>query len=280
MIQRVQGTDRRYLGVKKTASVFTGLLLFIPSFEAYPCTLFGAIGNPVQGGGALIAKTRDLPKDLKQVWVEIFPERGYRYRGITSKGTKRITSGINEKGLVVVSAAAPSNVERRGKITAVGEILSKASSVDEVLALVQGGEIQGPVYYLIGDSHKLALLEVIDGYRFGYLIQENGVLSHTNHFILKEMKTMNRKVGTSSRTRLDRIEKLLSEGFLTKDRFVAFVRDHLNGPGNNSICRHFEAGVRGSERTVSAAIYYLPKEAVPEIWVGLGPPCQVVFERK
>jgi isopenicillin-N N-acyltransferase-like protein len=270
---------KRYRGVNKVTFIFVGLLLFIPSFEVSPCTLFGAIGDRVEGGGTLIAKARDLARDLEQAWIQMVPQEGYRYQGIASKGTKHVTSGINEKGLVVVSAAAPGPKKGR-KVTPVGKILSNASSVDEVIALVQEGQIQGPIYYLVGDIHKIALLEVIDGYQFGFLIQENGVLSHTNHFILKDMEKMNRKIGRSSQARLSRIENLLNKGLLTKDRFIAFAQDHFNGPGDNSICRHFEAGIPSSEETVSATVYHLSKKGPPEIWVNLKKPCQSVFERK
>jgi hypothetical protein len=190
-----------------------------------------------------------------------------------------VTSGINEKGLVVVSAAA-SNVEKEDKVTTVGKILSRASSVDEVIALLKKGEIRGPIHYLLGDIHKIALLEAIDGDRYAFLVKENGVLYHTNHFTLNDMKKFNGKIGVSSQVRLNRIESLLKESPFTKEKFIIFAQDHFNGPGNNSICRHFESGVRGSEQTVSAAVYYLPKEGVPEVWVSLGQPCQAVFKRQ
>ena len=249
--------------------------LWLPS-KGISCTLFGAIGNSVEGGGALIGKTRDRPQGLGQVFIEVLPKSGYRYRGISLKGVRNVTSGMNERGLVIVSAAA-SNVEKEDRITTVGRILSKASSVDEVIAFVQKGEIKGPIHYLVGDIHKIALLEVVDNNRYEFLVKETGVLCHTNHFILKDMKEFNRKIGVSSQARLNRVEKLISDGPFTKDKFIAFTQDHLNGPGNNSICRHFQAGVRPSEQTVSAAVYYLPKEDAPEIWVSLGQPCQSIF---
>jgi hypothetical protein len=125
--------------------IFMGLFLFIPSYMAFPCTLFGAIGDSVQGGGVLIGKTRDRAENSEQAFVEVVPKGGYRYRGISMRGVKRVTSGINEKGLVVVSATA-SSVEKGEEVTTVGKILSKASSLDEVTAMVQKGEIQGPIY--------------------------------------------------------------------------------------------------------------------------------------
>ncbi len=254
------------------------LSLFWPSSKGHPCTLFGAIGNSVEGGGVLIGKTRDRLESLEQVFIEVSPKGGYRYQGISTKGKTIVTSGINEKGLVVVSASA-SNFEKEEKITTVGKILSKASSVDGVIEIVKRGEVQGPIHYLVGDVHKIALFEVIDRKRNGILVKEDGILYHTNHFILKEMKDLNPKIGTSSMTRFNRIEFLLGNDPFTKDRFIGFTKDHFKKAGSNSICRHFEAGVRSSERTVSAAVFYLPQNGSPEVWVALGQPCQSIFER-
>jgi len=84
--------------------------LWLPS-KGISCTLFGAIGDGVEGGGVLIGKTRDRPRSLEQAFTEVLPKSGYGYRGISLKGLRNVTSGMNEKRLVVVSAAA-SNVER------------------------------------------------------------------------------------------------------------------------------------------------------------------------
>ena len=267
----------RSLRIINIIFIFIGFSLYIPPHEALPCTLFGAVGNSVEGGGVLIGKTRDRQENSEQTFIEVVPKGGYRYRGISVKSVKRVTSGINEKGLVVVSAAA-SNVEKEDKVTTVGKILSRASSVDEAIALLKKGEIRGPIHYLLGDIHKIALLEVIDGDRYAFLVKENGVLYHTNHFTFNDMKKFNGKIGVSSQARLNRIESLLKESPFTKEKFIVFAQDHFNGPGNNSICRHFESGVQGSEQTVSAAVFFLPKEGVPEIWVSLGQPCQSVFK--
>jgi hypothetical protein len=41
--------------------IFMGLSLIIPSYAAFPCTLFGAIGDSVQGGGVLIGTFSSQP---------------------------------------------------------------------------------------------------------------------------------------------------------------------------------------------------------------------------
>jgi isopenicillin-N N-acyltransferase like protein len=243
------------------------------------CTLFGAIGSSLDGAGVLIGKTRDRTESLEQVFIEVTPKGGYPYRGISTKGKNVVTSGINEKGLVVVSAAA-SNFKKEGSVTTVGKILSGAASVDGVIEMIKKGQIRGPINYLVGDRKRIALVEVIDGRRNAFLSRDDGTLCHTNHFILNGMKALNPKIGVSSRTRLNRIEELLSDRPLTKEKFIAFTKDHVNGPGGRSICRHVEAGSRSSERTLSTAVFYLPGDGPPELWVALDQPCRSTFERR
>jgi isopenicillin-N N-acyltransferase-like protein len=249
------------------------------SADASACTLFGAIGSCVEGVGVLIGKTRDRPENMEQEFIEVSPKVGYRYRGISTKGKPVVTSGINEKGLIVVSAAA-SNFKKEAPITTVAKILSKVSSVDGVIAMCRKGEIQGPISYLVGDRNMIAIIEVIDGKQNAFLARQEGVLSHTNHFVLKEMKAYNPKLGASSQARLTRIETLLEKGPFTRGTFIAFTKDHENGPGNNSICRHDKVGTQSGERTVSAAVFCLPRQGAPEMWVALGQPCQSTFEKR
>lgn len=271
---------RRFMNkVVRISILWVGFLSLWLIPEGISCTLFGAIGKSVEGGGVLIGRTRDRPENLEQVFIEVIPPKGYRYQGISTKGKSIVTSGINERGLVVVSAAASSVERREKKATPVGKILSEASSVDEVIRLVQKDEIIGPIYFLIADIQQIALFELFEGGRNEFVVKREGILHHTNHFILERMERYNSKTGRSSSVRLNRIEQLLTGGPFRKDDFISFARDHEHGPGNHSICRHFEAGSRSSEKTISAAVYYLPPGLPPEVWVVLGQPCESQFEK-
>jgi len=260
-----------------TVIFWVGLILTL-STPGETCTLFGAIGNAVEGGGVLIGKTRDRSEPFEQVFIEIQPKEGFRYRGIATQG-RSVSSGINEKGLVVVSGAA-SNVERKGeKVTPPGKILSRASCVEDVLQMLPKGEIKGPVHFLVADRHKIVLIEAAGKGHYGTEIKESGVLYHTNHFVLESMKKWNPKVGSSSKARYDRIEALMTHGPYTKEAFIAMTRDHEHGPGDLSICRHREEKSRKLDRTISAAVYSLSKGGTPEVWFTLGQPCQSNFEK-
>jgi hypothetical protein len=186
---------------------------------------------------------------------------------------------MNEKGLVVVSAAA-SNMERDGHATAVGRMLTRASSVREAIEMVRRGRVHGPIHYIVGDRSEIALIEVINGNRYEVLIKKDGTVFHTNHFILNEMTNLNPRVKPSSLARMERIDALLSEGPFDTEAFIAFTRDHANGPGDHSICRHSKERGRSSERTLSAIVFFLPGEGSPKVWTSLDQPCQSTFTKQ
>jgi isopenicillin-N N-acyltransferase-like protein len=259
-------------------SFFIGLFLLRPGTALSGCTLFSAVGSGVEEGGALIGKTRDQPEPSEQAFVTVRGKGRFQYCGICTKG-KSVTSGINEKGLIVVNAAGSHIEGREKKATSPGKILSRASSVEEVIEMLRRGKILGPIFCLVGDRQQIALIEVAEKGRYAVEVKKNGILFHTNHFIFKELTRYNPKIGKSSSARLQRIEQLLSKGPFTREAFIAFTKDHENGPGDHSICHHFEKDVHSSERTISAAVYYLPRGGPPEVWVSLGQPCQSIFEK-
>ena len=90
---------------KKTILAFAALLVIsVPS--AFACTLWGANGSEVEGGGTILVKNRD--------WVPQYQEmkygkgEKYRYYGLYGGDEKKmfLRGGVNEKGLAVFSAAA------------------------------------------------------------------------------------------------------------------------------------------------------------------------------
>ena len=100
-IHNVSKKIRSFLRLKTIIIFLIDISFLWSPTKGIPCTLFGGIENSVEGGGVLIGKTRDRPKTLEQIFIEVTTKGGYRYRGISTKGKTIVTSGINEKGLVV-----------------------------------------------------------------------------------------------------------------------------------------------------------------------------------
>ncbi len=244
--------------------------------EASACTLWGAAGEKVEGGGTLIAKNRDWTPTQYQDIRRVVPREGFRYLGlfaIDEEGTG-LKAGINEKGLVVVTATASvipgetrRNIPQNGISTA--EILKTCSTVDEVTS--QLDRFTHIAYYLVADKSKVAIIEVAPGGKVSIQVTENGTLAHTNHYIDEQLRILNKKVSKSSRERYQRIRELLSgdpDGY-SLDDFVAFSEDRHAGP-DDSICR--TGGSPTRSRTLATWIVENPANGAPVLYLKVASP--------
>ena len=89
-------------------AVWGALVCFPISQSSEACTLWGATGRAVEGGGTLIAKNRDWTPDHRQE-LTVMQEAGkYGFLALKAVGGAEpgIKAGVNERGLVIVSATA------------------------------------------------------------------------------------------------------------------------------------------------------------------------------
>ncbi len=247
-----------------------------PSLEA--CTLWAAAGDRAAQGGSLVAKNRDWTPEPDEVRL-VRPREGFRFLGLfpLREGKRRgAVAGINEAGLVVVTASAgsiPRDERNRGGGGLTERLFSGFATVDAVLADDVGVERTHPAIYLLADRFRIAWVEVAPGGRFAICVTENGVLTHTNHYLDESLTSLNAKVGRSSRRRLVRIGEL-AEGRtapLTFADFKAFSQDRRDGPVDSL----WRTGNRPKgERTLASWVVSLPKAAPPEIFIRLANPGQ------
>lgn len=204
------------------------------------CTLWGAAGAAVSGGGTLICKNRDWTPNQRQVLEMITPESGYRYfalRVVHPKGNKT-RAAINEKGLVVTSASVgsiPASQRRQleGNHRLSERIMETCASVDDVLQ--HADWFKGPTFLMVSDRQSLAIIEIGPGGVFSVRKTDHGVLFHTNHYLDPKMQPFNERIGESSAVRLQRIQTLLAqkkEGYTLED-FRSMSKDSVAGPDNS-----------------------------------------------
>ena len=247
--------------------------------DTQACTLFGAAGSAVEGGGVLVGKTRDLPEAAEQVLIKETPVSGFAYLGVASRKSSRITAGVNAKGLVVLNASASSVANRPRSHLRIEKVLGRAASVEEGLKIFREEGMRSPIHYLLADPQHLALLEVYNPERFETQKISNGILVHTNHYLFPSMIGLNGKTGKSSATRLTRIQSLMNGHPFTASQLLSFAKDHLNGPGDFSICRHRSPPANSGGITVSAIVVHLENGKPPAIWYRLGHPCKGPFKK-
>ena len=199
----------------------TIVAFFSLPFLAEACTLWAGAGESIVGGGTIISKNRDWLPDHQQQ-LRLIVQGGYRFIslyavGNDASGTK---AGVNEKGLVVVSASPPSYLEKpenyTGK-TSVRNLLTRYDSVEAAInALEREKWVCGPEYLVLSDGKEIACIEF--GLNGSYDIisrVSSGTVFHTNHYLSQNLVSLNQGKYSNSQSRYNRIK-----GFLeSKDRF-------------------------------------------------------------
>jgi isopenicillin-N N-acyltransferase like protein len=272
----------KYLGKYLLISIL--FLLFWPLPQAQGCTLWAAVGSRVAGGGVLIAKNRDMPPDHYQELRLTRPPGGFRFFGLAAMdgGEASIKAGVNEKGLVIVDAAASCLPEcRRECRPGVAHLDEKILAACPDVAAVLRRQLMfcAPAYYLVADRSRAVILEVgLDGTRAVTSITR-GTLTHTNHYLNLVCQDDNLNVSRGSLVRLDRIRDLLARhpGPLTLANFISESEDRHDGR-DNSIWR--DGGSPQKIRTLASWIVYLPAAGPPTVYAKLANPGEAPATRQ
>lgn len=243
-------------------------LLLTAPVEA--CTLFAANGSVVDDGGTLIVKNRDWEPNQHQVIKFVPAKDGYSYFGLYAEGTPAgMKAGINEKGLVVISATAGSipYKERKNmpdKPGSMTKLLKECASVEE--ALTRTDLFLGPKILMLADKKSVATIEIGPEGKFSIEQKENDYICHTNHYVAEDMLNFNKKIGQSSEKRYERICQLLDDASMpfSLDVFLNFSNDRNDGP-DNSI---FRLGSNpANTRTMAVWAVKIPLDSSPEVYV-------------
>jgi hypothetical protein len=199
-----------------------GALLLTAPFWMGPqpaesCTLWAAVGEATRDGGSLVVKNRDWHPDHWQDVKRVTPKQGLRYFGLFAHGNDDpgLKAGVNEKGLVVVSATAPFRQRELKEMPRakdrLGRILREHATVEEVLG--RHDLFLGPTFFLVADRRQAAVIEISPHGTFAIGKAVGGIIAHTNHYVLPEMTRFNpAKIGESSRERSARIQEFLGGG--------------------------------------------------------------------
>jgi len=238
---------------------------------SHACTLWGAAGNAVEGGGVLITKNRDWAPDHRQQLNIVRPKEAYSSVVLAAVGGAEPGSkaGVNEKGLVIVTATVnqvPTAERKRvdQKKGLMSHLLAQCASVEDVLNQIE--LFRRPVFYLVGDRKEIAVIEVApDGSR-SITRTDSGTLHHTNHYCAIDPPDLKRKPGASSTNRSARIAELLKNPNrpYTVEDFIRFSEDKAAGP-DNSIWRTGSSPHK--TRTLATWLVSIPASGSPRLYL-------------
>lgn len=244
-------------------------------YPAKSCTLWAVTGDRAKDGKTIIVKNRDwAPDNCNEIRI-IKPDEGFAYIALYAAGgnNEGVKGGINEKGLVIISASASTlpKEERFGDKGFMTKILTSCNSVDGVLKEKELISKASPMFYMVADRKTIAFIEI--GLNGKYFIRktENGILYHTNHYTDSNLKEFNKKENQSSYIREKRIKELLESHSnpLNTEDFIKFSEDKNDGP-DNSIWR--TGSTPEKTRTLATWIVEIPKNDVPCLYVKFANP--------
>lgn len=253
------------------------ILLFILSLEgpiALACSMWAATGDRLRDGGTLVGMTWDVPRGMKGELRFVIPEKGSRYLGLFPlhvEDNDIVIAGINELGLVVVTASADSKKSkkkpRRGG-NLVETILTSFGTVDSVLTDRKIFSEAHPLFLIIADSTKIALIQIGSGGKHTVDSTNNGLFYQTNHYTRQNLLKENELYVKNSVLRLNRLQYLIVNHTrpFTLDDFLSIAGDRSNGP-DNSIWRIGSS--ENKERTLASLVVYLSENSPPELYFKL-----------
>ena len=259
------------------------ILIFIISIiiPVKSCTLWGSAGSTGKDGITLVTKNRDWkPDNRNELWI-IKPEKGFKFIALYAIGgeSEGIKGGINEKGLVVLTASASTipKEERAGEKISIAELLTTCDTVDSVLEKKE--KFGKPFFYIIGDKTKIAVIEIGQEGRYAVRETENGILYHTNHYLDESLAEFNKKENESSHVRYNRIKELLEnhKDLFTMEDFIEFSSDIHDGP-DNSIWRTGSSPEK--PRTLGSLIVAIPEEGPPVLYIKFANPGEEEYIEK
>ncbi len=229
-----------------------------------------------------VFKNRDLIETVKMDSPEI---RKGKYKYVAFPRPKGgIWFGVNEKGIALTASDAhtirkyPEQKDAGDKITAIYEdILATASTLKEAEKIMVNffkKQIKVPDMLIIADSKKATAYEYTPE-KQAIQRKTSCAMLRANSFLVLEGAS-DRIKDSSSHLRYERAEHLLS-GKITLAHIKKTLRDHQNGPGENSICRH--AKKSGEYTTQYSAIAEIKNKTINIHYIANKNPCAGAYKK-
>jgi predicted choloylglycine hydrolase len=271
-----EGSDLPYIDI---------LTLNISTENIITCSVWGAAGKSTKNNEPLIAMNADEEPMTKkfETFIDITPEKGYRYKVTAFTGWVGYNHGMNEKGLAVASSllwTKPAEEKKsRPPMMVLMKVLNTCSTVEQVKEFFETvpNHALGTVFY-IADSEKFMRVECTPDKRV-YEIVENGSLGTTNLLMSEELQKYDGssllKQTLNAKTRRKRMTELLEkhEGEIDKDIMHLIASDHGEKGTDTymkSMCQH-PKGLSYNFKTLVSFIAQ-PKEKC--FWIYEGNPCE------
>ncbi|HET7325073.1 MAG TPA: C45 family peptidase [Halococcus sp.] len=254
------------------------------------CTNVVVSGERTAHGHPLVLKNRDIRgAGLRPQAAMTHPSIGDRHGFVTIStcGSVLVFQGVNDAGLVAANTFINVDTDTEKEVlngVIVRRILEECSTVADARAFITEcplERVQG-LTLAVADETDAAMYE-IDPHAAEIRPASRSLMVRTNHFIGVNRDMPDEEASTGKR--FARATELAADfpREITRAELFAVARDHDNGPGPNSLCRHGgEFPSRLDQATTVGATVY--RGGTPTCYGLLGNPCrtspvEVSFDR-
>jgi isopenicillin-N N-acyltransferase like protein len=239
------------------------------------CTSMAVNEERTADGHVLMAHNEDwLPEDENDVYiVEAYPKDEPAFMAM-SYGCLLANVGFNAAGIAQCCDSVYPNDSRIGipRVVNSRAVLAARTPAEAIRHMLVSHRAAGYNHQLVHESGEMYNVEV-SARNFGIQYVTDGIVVHTNHFLDRQMRTIEEDPDelVDTRVRYFRAYRLLHQTNKHSVKTLqAIQRDHLNAP--NSICNHVEEDdiPLDREKTINSLVIDLTARAMYLSW---GNPC-------
>jgi isopenicillin-N N-acyltransferase-like protein len=241
------------------------------------CTVMAATPEVTKNGHMIVGHNVDWMPGSEKNYVILKKKKkeGLNFVSMLEAGIVG-KSGFNAAGIVAFGNALITDRMKFGvPVQIIANKVLSADSVADACTYFLPPNRGSALNRLIADEKGLCINVEMAPESFNYLFPEDGVLVHTNHFVVPNPKItdMNVQVKPDTLLRRHRAFQLLSaeRGRITVDAFKTIFRDHRGY--HHSVCQHVDQKHPEAMRTqtVLSNIYDVNER---KLYIALGPPCE------
>lgn len=241
------------------------------------CTTLCATPEATLHHNSLVGKNWDWTVDSQKLGVILRKKRsdGPSTVSLTEAGIIG-RDGFNSAGIAIVANALISDNWHSGvPLHLIIQKALRASSMNDAMAAVLSADRASSNNYMILHKDGEAVCLEAAPSEYNVLWANQGVLSHSNHFIIPNSKIKDHlpAIYPNTLTRHHRARKLINQerGNITVDTFKGILTDHFDYP--YSICWHSNSKVK-SENQIQTNASMIFEVEQRKMHVAMGPPCQ------
>lgn len=267
------------------------LFLNISTESMYTCSIWGANGTATETGEPLIGTNADDVSDSKGFlfFLDIQPEKGYRYKATGLVGWFIFNHGMNEHGLAVASTLLFLNnpdPKPRPPLLVYQKLLTECKNVAEARAVFENmPDLNSSLVFYVADQENLLKVEITPQGK-DYQEIKNGSSGNTNiatlpkAIALDEAPKLKFNENMNAFFRAERMEKLLKmhNGKIDQQVMKDIASDH-GEPGTHthmkSICQH----AKKFKYNVITLVSFVAQPREKRFWYSDGNPCESQFEK-